>query len=503
MLPDDHHNRAFVANARPPNWVNASAPGRYNLVVVGAGAAGLAAAAHAAALGAKVAIVERHFVGGDLLATGTVPSKSLTAAARRAQDVRRCPSVGLAAEVTNLTDFRGAMERMRRLRAGMSLRTSADHLTDQGVDLYFGDPRFVSRTAMQVGDVRLDFNYALIATGARPAPLEVPGHADVLLHTSDNIFTLTERPARLVVLGAGPVGCELAQAFARLGSEVSILSQEPRLLPQEDLESAAVLSAQFESDGIKMFLGAEIKRVEAQGGDKVVLFDFEGKGHEARGDVILVAVGRRPDLGSLNVEAAGVVRQGDGVQVDDLLRTSNRRIFAAGDVASPIRFVHAAEAQARLAVANALLFGRKRASKLIIPHAIYTDPEIAHVGLHEAEALQRGLAVETLRVPLGEIDRAVIDGHARGFAQVHYVPGWLGSIVGATVVGRHAGEIIGEIALAMTAGLGLRHLSRTVHPYPTESEILKRLGDAFARSRRHPKLKEYLSHWFWLERLLP
>lgn len=487
ILPDDAHNRALVDNVHPPSWENPTPSGRYNLVVIGAGTAGLVSAAGAAGLGAKVALVEKHLMGGDCLNFGCVPSKGLLRAARAVEAARESGSFGVHLNGLRF-DFGAAMERMRRLRAGISQNDSAHRLAKLGVDVYLGEARFVAADAVEVGGKRLAFSRAVIATGARPVGLPVPGLAEAGYLTNETVFSLTDLPRRLVVVGAGPIGCELAQAFRRFGSEVSMVSLDPRLLPREDDDASALLATRFEREGIRTALGARLRRVERRGDGKAVAFDRGNGAEEVVADEILLAVGRAPNVEGLDLEAAGVGFDKTGVKVDDRLRTTNRRVFAAGDICSAYKFTHAADAMARAVLQNALFFGRKKASALVIPWCTYTDPEVAHVGLYEKEAQERGLEVATLTIPLREIDRAVLDGDEEGFARVH-MERRSGRVLGATLVARHAGEMIGEMALAVTAGLSVSMLSRTIHPYPTQAEVWKRLGDAYVRSRLTPRLR--------------
>jgi pyruvate/2-oxoglutarate dehydrogenase complex dihydrolipoamide dehydrogenase (E3) component len=317
----------------------------------------------------------------------------------------------------------------------------------------------------------------------------VPGLTEVGFLTNETVFSLTELPRRLIVIGAGPVGCEMAQAFRRFGSEVALVSHGPRLLRREDVDAAAVLATQFEREGIRMALGAKILRIERRGESKVVVYEGQSPGGEILvGDEILVAVGRTPNLDGLGLEAAGVEFDTSGVKVDDRLRTANHRVYAAGDVCSRYKFTHAADAMARIVLQNALFFGRKKASALVLPWCTYTDPEVAHVGLYEKEARELGLGVTTLTVPLEEIDRAILDGDEEGFARVH-VEKKSGRVLGATLVASHAGEMIGEMSLAITAGLSLATVGRTIHPYPTQAEIWKRLADAWNRARLTPRVR--------------
>jgi pyruvate/2-oxoglutarate dehydrogenase complex dihydrolipoamide dehydrogenase (E3) component len=484
VAPWDAHNQELVASVHPAEWINPTPGGRYNLVVIGAGTAGLVSAIGAAGLGAKVALVERDLMGGDCLNYGCVPSKALIRSSRAAYDAGHGAPFGVR-DATGGVDFAGVMERMRRLRASIAHHDSARRASEAGVDVFLGQGVFVGSDELQVGDRRLRFARAVIATGSRPATPPIPGLAEAGFLTNETVFSLTELPKRLLVIGAGPIGCELAQAFRRFGSEVSIVSLDVRLLPREDADAAAVLAAQFERETIGLALGAKIVRVEKRGGAKVVVFERNREQHELVGDEVLVAIGRTPNLDGLGLQAAGVKFDAGGVLVDDRLRTSNRRIFAAGDICSAYKFTHVADAMARVVLQNALFFGRKRTSSLVIPWVTYTDPEIAHVGLYEQEARQRGLKLQTLTVSLAEIDRAVLDGEPEGFARLH-VDAKSGHILGATAVARHAGEMIGEVVLAMTEKAKVGALSRTIHPYPTEAEVWKRLGDSYQRTRLTP-----------------
>jgi len=484
VLPWDAHNQGLVANVHPTEWINPTPGGRYNLVVLGAGTAGLVSAIGAAGLGAKVALVERDLMGGDCLNYGCVPSKALIRSSRAAYDAAHGASFGVRVTM-GAVDFGGIMERMRRLRAGIAHNDSVKRFSEAGVDVFLGQGVFAGLDELRVGDARLRFSRAVIATGSRAASLAMPGLAEVGYLTNETVFALTALPKRLLVIGAGPIGCELAQAFRRFGSEVSIIGIESHLLPREDADAAAVLTAQFEREGIGLALGAKILGVEKRNGAKVVLFERNGSQQELEGDEILVAIGRTPNLDGLGLDAAGVEFERSGVTVDDRLRTSNRRIYAAGDICSPYKFTHAADAMARTVLQNALFWGRKRASSLVIPWTTYTDPEIAHVGLYEKEAREKGLKVQTLTVPFAELDRAVLDGEPEGFARLHVEAG-SGRIIGATVVARHAGEMIGEVVLAMTEKAKVGALSRTIHPYPTQAEAWKRLGDAHQRTRLTP-----------------
>jgi pyruvate/2-oxoglutarate dehydrogenase complex dihydrolipoamide dehydrogenase (E3) component len=462
--------------------------------VIGAGTAGLVAAAGAAGLGARVALIERGLMGGDCLNFGCVPSKAVIRSARAAYAVREARAFGTGATVEEI-GFAEVMRRMRRVRAEISVHDSAQRFSKLGVDVYLGDAHFVSKNAIEVAGERLEFSKAIIATGARAASLPVPGLPEAGYLTNETVFSLTRLPRRLIIIGAGPVGCELAQAFARLGSQVSMLSDSATILPREDADASEILHRQFESEGIAMFLGVQIRRVEALSTGKCVVFDRGKEAEQVTGEEVLVAAGRAPNVEGLGLEAASVRYQKQGVTVDDCLRTSNPNIYAAGDIASRYQFTHAAEALGRIALQNALFFGRKRASDLVIPWCTYTDPEIAHVGLYEKEAQEKGIDFEMFTLPFADNDRAVVDGDTSGFARV-LVNKKSGIVLGATLVSQHAGESIGELVLAMQRKIKLRDLGAVIHPYPSQAEIIKRLGDASMKSRLQPWMKNLLAKFF-------
>ncbi|MCI0353240.1 MAG: mercuric reductase [Acidobacteriales bacterium] len=494
VLPGDEYNRILIENAHPPTWRNPQPRGRYNLVVVGAGTAGLVSAAGAAQLGARVALVERHLMGGDCLNYGCVPSKALIRAARAAYAFSEAREFGISLTARPQIDFAEVMRRVRRVRAEISPHDSVQRFTDLGADVFLGNARFISGDAIEVGGTRLKFSKAIIATGARPAELSVPGLKEAGFLTNETVFSLTELPRRLIVIGAGPIGCELAQAFARLGSTVSILGIHPTLIPRDDPDAGKILQDQFEREGIDLYLGAQARRVRQSADGKTVFFD-RGSGEEAiTGDEILVAIGRTPNVEGLDLEAAGVAYDKKGITADATLRTSNPHIYAAGDISSAYQFTHAAEALARIALQNSLFFGRKRAGGLVIPWTTYTDPEVAHLGLTQKDAQERA-DVETFMLRLDDNDRAVVDGETAGFARA-YVDRKHGRLLGATLVNRHAGESIGEFALAIQKGMKLRDLGGVIHPYPTQAEIIKRLGDTSQKSRLKPWMKKLLIRQF-------
>jgi pyruvate/2-oxoglutarate dehydrogenase complex dihydrolipoamide dehydrogenase (E3) component len=498
VKPVDEFNKKLVENAHPPNWVNPKPSGRYNLVVIGAGTAGLVASAGAAILGARVALVERHLTGGDCLNYGCVPSKALIRASRAAHAVAEARDFGVETSAPAI-EFGDVMRRLRRVRAEIAPNDSVQRFAGLGVEVFLGHGHFTGKRMLEVEGERLEFNKAIIATGARAAVPPIPGLAEAGYLTNETVFSLTTLPRRLVVIGGGPIGCELAQAFARLGSQVSLVSDVPRLLPKEDADVAALLEKQFRSEGIDLVLGAKVERAEKSAVGKILIVDCGDEKQTVVGDEILLAVGRTPNVEGLNLEAAGVKYDEKGVTVDDHLRTSNRRIFGAGDIASRFHFTHAAEALGRVALRNALFSGRKRASGLVIPWCTYTDPEIAHVGLNEEDARKSESEIKTLTLPFSENDRGVVDGDTSGFARVH-VSTKGGRLLGATLVSRHAGESIGELVMAIQGKMKMGELGGVIHPYPTEAEIIKRLGDVSMRGRLKPWMKRALVKMFQFRR---
>lgn len=495
VAPLDDYNRTLIGNVHPSDWVNPAVDGTYNLVVVGAGSAGLISAAIAAGLGAKVALVERHYLGGDCLNVGCVPSKALIRASRMVADARRAADeLGLPLAPDAEVDFGRVMERVRRVRATISSEDAARRYRDElGVDVFLGEARFVARDRVEVGATSLRFSRAVIATGARAIELPIPGLGDAGYLTNETLFNLTDRPRRLGVIGAGPIGCEMAQAFGRLGVEVVVVHADDHILPREDADAAAIVQARLDREGVRVLHRSKIDRVERRGDEKVLHVASAGGAEEVVVDEILLGVGRAPNVEGLGLEAAGVAFDAqNGVQVDDTLQTSNPSIFAAGDVCLPWKFTHAADASAKIVVQNALFsvgsLGRKKVSDLVMPWCTYTDPEIAHVGLYEHEARAAGIDVDTFQVPLEQVNRAVTDGEVGGFVKVHTKKG-SDEIVGATIVAAHAGEILNEVTLAMVGKLGLARFVDVIHPYPVQSEGLKRAAGLYTKGRLTPTVK--------------
>ncbi len=499
VQPMDRYNQALLDNARPIGWRNPTPDGRYNLVAIGSGTAGLVASIGGAGLGARVALVEKHLMGGDCLNTGCVPSKSIIRAAKAVGEIRRAGELGVHVPDGVSVDFGAVMARMRAIRAGISHDDSVQRVTGTGVALYFGAARFTGPDTVEVDHdgerVTLRFAKAVIATGSRPKRLDVPGAAETGYLTNETIFELTELPPRLAVIGGGPIGAEMAQTFARLGSAVTVIERNGQLLNREDADAAAIVQGAFAADGIGLIFQAEVTGLRRTATGKVVEYQVTGQPGELEVDEVLVSIGRAPTVQGLGLEAAGVAFSDKGVSVDATLRTSNPNIYAAGDVASRYQFTHVADATARIVLQNALFPGPKRkAGDLIVPWVTYTDPEVAHVGLYAQEAEAKGNKVQSFVQPLDHVDRARADGETAGFVKIHVKAG-SDQILGATIVASHAGEMIGEITTAMVAGVGLKTLATVIHPYPTQAEAIRKIADQYNRTRLTPFVKRALQTW--------
>ena len=497
--PLDRHNEKLVENVHPPTWVNPQPAERYHLVVVGAGTAGLVSAAGAAGLGARVALVERRLLGGDCLNYGCVPSKAIIRSARAWHDARTGHERFGAPPASGEGDFGAAMARMRRLRASISRHDSASRFAGLGVDVFIGDGRFVAGDAVEVAGHRLRFRRAVVASGARPFVPPIPGLDQVEYLTNEDFFTLTELPPRLGVIGGGPIGCEMAQTFARFGSRVTLFDMAPHVLAREDGDAAEIVQNALAADGVDLELGAAVGRVDEASDGIAITCERDGASRTVVVDRLLVAVGRAPNVEGMGLEAAGVEYDRHGVAVDDRLRSSNRRIYAVGDVASRFKFTHMADALARIAIQNSLFFGRAQASDLVVPWCTFTSPEIAHVGMYEKDAREAGHEVDTVTVPLSENDRAVLEGADEGFLRVPLEKG-KDRILGATLVADHAGDMIGELSLAVTAGVGLGRIASVIHPYPTQAEVIKKAADTWRRGKLTPFVQKVFALFFRLFR---
>ena len=503
--PYTEHNQRWVGHVHPGDWTNPTPTRRYNLLVIGGGPAGLVVAAGAAGLGAKVALVERHLLGGDCLNVGCVPSKAILRCAHMAGAARHADAyhVRVPGEVT--VDFPAVMERMRKLRADLSHHDSAERFAGLGVDVFIGEGSFTGPDAFEIDGKKIEFARACVATGARAIDLPIPGLVEAAALTNESVFSLTALPGRLAVVGAGPIGVELAQAFAQFGSDVTLLEVEGQILMREDRDAADIIDLALRRDGVTINCCAQITQAHRDGDETVLVLDSKDKpglAGELRVDEVLVGVGRAPNVEGMNLEGAGVdYDTRAGIKVNDFLQTSNPRIYAAGDVASVYKFTHNADAMARIVIQNALFsfgpLGKAKTSTLNMPWCTYTDPEIAHVGKYAHELEAAGVEHATVKINMNQVDRAVLDGETEGFLKVHYEPK-KGLIFGATLVAKRAGDMISELSVAMAAGAGLGTIAATIHPYPTQAEIIKKAGDEYKRTKLTPgvaKLFERILRW--------
>jgi pyruvate/2-oxoglutarate dehydrogenase complex dihydrolipoamide dehydrogenase (E3) component len=441
---------------------------RYDLLVIGGGSAGLTAARLAVALGAKVALVDREKLGGECLYTGCVPSKALLHIAAAAASVRTAAALGLTARLEPV-DLGAVADRVQRAVDVIYAASDApEHYQALGIDVAFGAVRFAGHDRVTLDGRPVTFGHALLATGSRPAIPAIPGLAEAGFLTNETVFAARRLPERLLVIGGGPVGCELGQAFARLGAHVTLVQRAERLLPRDEPEASRVVEARLAGEGVTKATRTAATAALLRDGAKVVTVVAPDGQRELVADEILVAVGRAPNLDGLALEQAGVRATPHGVVVDAYLRTSNPRILAAGDVTGGYRFTHAAARQAGVAVRNALLPGvaRTKLDERVMPWATFTDPAVAHVGLTEAEARARHRdAVRVYTQTFDEVDRAVTDGATDGFVKL--VGTSRGELLGATAVGLTAGEFINELAVALRRRITLAQLASTTHVYPT------------------------------------
>jgi pyruvate/2-oxoglutarate dehydrogenase complex dihydrolipoamide dehydrogenase (E3) component len=454
---------------------------RFDLIAVGGGTAGLVTAAGAAALGLRVALVERDALGGDCLWTGCVPSKALIASAKVAYQMRHAERLGLVGASPSHA-FRSVLHRVRERRARVARHDDPQRFRDLGVEVVFGSAELIGHERLAVNDRRLESKRIVIATGASAAVPPIPGLANAGHLTHATAFEQDDLPSHVTVLGGGPLGLEFAQVYRRLGAQVTVLEMLPQLLPREDAEAARVVQQALEEEGITIYVGTTVERVETTpNGAVVVARDASGAESRVPAGRVFVATGRRPATAGLGLESVGVELDNGAVKVDRSLRSSIPGIWAAGDVAGGPQFTHVAEYQAKLVLRNAVFPFTSKVDYSAVPAVTYTDPEVARVGLTEAEARQRSSRVETYRYEFADLDRAIVDGHDVGFVKVVTTP--RGKILGATVVGSGAGELLMPLVLAMKRGMKLRQLSQVMYPYPTMAEGIKRTADSYYRSK--------------------
>ena len=478
--------------------MNAIDQKRYNVAVIGAGTAGLVTAAGTAALGGCVALIERNKMGGDCLNFGCVPSKALISSARLIQQIRESEKWGLDRQVPRFV-FERVFERMRARRAKIAPNDSQERFKSLGVDVFRGEAHFVSPHEIEVDGQRLRARNFVIATGSHAAIPQIEGIDHIPFFTNETIFDeLKEKPERMIVLGGGPIGCELGQVLARLGVKVTILQRASQLLPREDSDVAEVLQRQLEREDVRIEFDAEAKSAARHGNSmRLDCLHKDGSGFQLNGEALLVAAGRIPNIDKLNLDAAGVRFNKRGLIVNEYLQTSQPHIYAAGDIAGSFQFTHLADAHARVVVRNILMplqLLRQKTETAVLPWVTYTDPEIAHVGFGEREAQKSSMAYDLFVVPLEEVDRAVVESEEIGFARVLTAKD-SDKILGVTIVGARAGDLIHEFVLAMKAGIGLGTIASTIHAYPTFAELARKTGDKYNRTRLTPRAKKVFT---WL-----
>ena len=502
IAPMDEYNEQLIANVHPPDWANPQPADCYDLVVIGAGTAGLVTAKGAAGLdiGLKVAMIEKNLMGGDCLNVGCVPSKCLIRSSRVVADMKEALPYGVQPPENIQVDFPAVMARMRQVRTRISPVDSAVAAKKAGVDVFFGEASFASENTIIVGGQLLKFKKAVIASGARAVRPRIEGIEEVGYLTNENVFSLTELPKRLAVIGGGPIGCELAQAFHRLGSEVILFHKGSHILNKEDPDAAEVVQQAFIKEGIRLVLNCQLQGVKQSPEGKEISFVGDGRQESIVVDQILAGAGRQPNVESLNLEAVGVEYDPRrGVKVNDNLQTTNSKIFGAGDICMNWKFTHAADAAARIVIKNTLFspfgLGKSKLSDLVMPWVTFTDPEIAHVGMYEEEAQAKGIDCNTIKINFDDVDRALADGETEGFLKILHKKG-SDEILGATIVARHGGEMISEITTAIIGGIGLSKMSGVIHPYPTQASAIKQAADMYRRTlltERTKKLLGFLS----------
>jgi dihydrolipoamide dehydrogenase len=468
----------------------------YNVVVIGAGSAGLVASYIAAAVKAKVALIEKHKMGGDCLNTGCVPSKALIRSARMLSYFRRAGEFGIEKARVDF-DFSAVMDRVHRVIGKVEPHDSVERYTSLGVDCLKGAAKISSPWTVEVSGRTLATRAIVVATGASPfvPPIEGLDKIDVL--TSENLWQLRELPKRLVVLGGGPIGCEMTQAFARFGSDVTQVEMGPRIMPREDEDVSDFIRRRFEAEGVRVLTGHAAKEVRIEDGRKVLICEKYGSPVEVEFDAILVAVGRKANTSGFGLEELGVrIEKRGTIEADPFLRTNFPSIFCAGDVAGPYQFTHTAAHQAWYAAVNALFGQLKkfRADYSVIPWCTFTDPEVARVGLSEAEAKEKETDFEVTRFELKELDRAIAEGEEHGWIKVLTPPG-KDKILGATIVGSHAGDLLAEFVLAMKQGLGLNKILGAIHSYPTLAEANKMAAGAWKKQHVPEKLLSWVERY--------
>lgn len=472
----------------------------YNVIVIGAGSGGLVSAYIGAVLKAKVALIEKHRMGGDCLNTGCVPSKALIRTATLISHIRHHKEFGLSA-VEAQFNFTDVMQRVQRVIRKIEPHDSIERYSGLGVDCIQGEAKILSPHEVRINGRVLTARSIIIAAGAAPAIPKIAGLDKINVLNTDNIWDIRELPKRLVVIGGGPIGCELGQAFVRLGSSVSIIQTAPQLLNREDDEIVKIMQERFHKDGMQIYLNAEPLEIISRNGTRVVFVHSQGKKFEIEFDQILAATGRKPQVSGYGIEELGIELSPAGaIKTDAYGRTNIKNIFACGDVTSPYQFTHMAAHQAWYCAVNALLAPLKKfkVDLSIVPWCTYTDPEIGRVGLNEKQAREKGIAYEVTVYPLEELDRAITDGEGHGMIKILTVPG-KDKILGVTICGHHAGDLLPEFVFAKKYGHGLNDILNTIHVYPTMAEANKYAAGAWKKAHAPQRLLNLMEkfHKFW------
>ena len=467
---------------------------KYDLIVIGGGSGGLVCAAGGAGLGAKVALIEKKKLGGDCLNTGCVPSKALIRSATVIHTLQKAKTYGIK-ECTFQFDFSDIMARVKTIQKQIEPHDSPERFQNLGVDVKFGTYTFKNSHELTNGKETLYGKRIVIATGSSPFVPPIPGCEEKKCLTSDSIWHLTTLPKRLVVIGGGPIGSEVAQAFARFGSQVTLIDMAPGILPREDSDLKEYVQKAFVEDGIQFRFKAQLKKVNHGASSHTVTFEYQGKEETLECDGIFVAVGRKPNTAGLDLEKAGIATHKGGIVINSYCQTSLPHVYACGDVAGPYQFTHFADYQARLILRNALFPGKAKADYRVVPWCTYTDPELARVGLSQTEAQQKNISHDVFTYDLSDLDRAVCDGQGQGMVKVVTQKG-KDKILGAAIVGFHAGDLLQEFVFAMKNNLGLKSISQTIHPYPTMSEATRRVSDLWMKSKLTPTLSKLFKWYF-------
>jgi len=474
----------FKRNTFPSDWVTPHPAEKYDLVVVGGGPGGMTAATVARSFDARVALVEKEHLGGECLNYGCIPSKAMFYSSRLAQKIRHAYEYGIEIPKNWKVNFSAVMRRVHEVQTTLSPHDSANHFKSLGIDVFLGAGRFTGPNQLEVNNQTLKFKKAIIATGTQPVYLNINDLEASDYLTNQTIFSLTSLPARLAVIGAGPISCEFAQAFLHFGSQVTLITHGPKLLPRDDTLATQRLKEVFEKEGMKILTNTNLLRAEKRGKEKILYLDTQKEPLVV--DEILLGVGRKPAVKGLSLEKAGVTYDlKKGISTNEYLQTSNTDIYAGGDVASPYKFTHMSMELCKIAVANALNSHQSKRSALIVPWCTFTTPEIAHIGLNEELAKEQGIATDSIVIEMKNNDRAVVDGETVGFAKL-LIKENQDQIIGATIMAERAGDMISELSAALQGEKSLSAIAQAIHPFPTQPQILRAAAEALMKKQKTP-----------------